>query len=289
MDSFRALHFKSANEIKQGRLTVKFKGESGVDAGGLTREWYQVMSRQMFNPDYALFVPVTSDRTTFHPNRTSGINDNHLFYFSFIGRIIGKAIYDNKLLDCHFSRAMYKKILGKPVNLRDMENLDPDYYKSLQWMLENDITDIITETFSVESDDYGAIKVVDLKPNGRNIAVTEENKAEYVKLVCNYRLIDSVREQLDSFCKASMISFPRTLFPFLTSKSSNCCFPACPILILMIGAITLNTETTHRLPHKSNGFGVQFALWIPKNVPNFFSLLLVLVRFLLMVSKNWLV
>lgn len=211
LDSYRALHFRTADEIKQGRLHIKFKGEEGIDVGGLTREWYQVMSRQMFNPDYALFVPVTSDHTTFHPNRTSSINDNHLSYFKFMGRIIGKAIYDNKLLDCHFSRAMYKKILGKPVNLRDMENLDPDFYKSLQWMLENDITDIITETFSIESDDYGELKVVDLKPDGRNIAVTEENKAEYVRLVCEYKLINSVRDQLDQFLEGFHDVIPKDI------------------------------------------------------------------------------
>lgn len=211
LDSYRALHFRTADEIKRGDLEIKFKGEEGVDAGGLTREWYQVMSRQMFNPDYALFTPVASDRTTFHPNRTSSVNESHLYYFKFIGRIIGKAIYDNKLLDCHFSRAMYKRILGKPVSLKDMENLDLDYYKSLNWMLENDITDIITETFSIEADDYGEVKIIDLKPNGRNIPVTEENKAEYVRLVCEYRLIESVRDQLNHFLEGFHDIIPKDI------------------------------------------------------------------------------
>lgn len=199
LDSYKSLYFKSASEIKDARLNIKFQGEEGVDAGGVTREWYQVLSRQIFNPDYALFSPVASDRTTFHPNRTSWVNPEHLSFFKFIGRIIGKAIYDNKLLDCHFSRAVYKRILGKSVSLKDMETLDLDYYKSLVWMLENDITDIITETFSIDADDYGEQKVIDLKPNGRNIPVTEENKAEYVKLVVEYRLVESIKDQLNKF------------------------------------------------------------------------------------------
>lgn len=211
LDSYRILYYKSPEEIKRSRLSIKFKGEEGIDAGGLTREWYQVMSRQMFNPDYALFQPVAADRTTFHPNRTSGVNEDHLSYFKFVGRIIGKAIYDNKLLDCHFSRAMYKKILGKPVSLKDMENLDLDYYKSLQWILENDITDIITETFSIDTDDYGERKVIDLKPDGHNIPVTEENKAEYVRLVCEYRLIESVRSQLEHFLEGFHEIIPKDL------------------------------------------------------------------------------
>lgn len=199
LDSYRALFFKSKEEVKKSKLEISFKGESGVDAGGVTREWYQVLSRQMFNPDYALFTPVASDETTFHPNRTSFVNPEHLSFFKFIGMVIGKAIYDGNFLDCHFSRAVYKRLLGRPVSLKDMETLDDDYFKSLMWMLENDITDVITEDFSVETDDYGEHKVIDLVENGHNIPVTEENKNEYVKLLVEYRLQTSVKEQMDNF------------------------------------------------------------------------------------------
>lgn len=211
LDSYRALFFKSKEEVRKSKLEISFKGESGVDAGGVTREWYQVLSRQMFNPDYALFTPVASDETTFHPNRTSFINPEHLSFFKFIGMIIGKAIYDNNFLDCHFSRAVYKRLLGRPVSLKDMETLDNDYFKSLMWMLENDITDVITEDFSVETDDYGEHKVIDLIENGHNIPVTEENKQEYVKLVVEYRLQTSVAEQMNNFLAGFHDMIPKDL------------------------------------------------------------------------------
>lgn len=211
LDSYRALFFKSVEEFKKARLEINFKGESGVDAGGVTREWYQVLSRQMFNPDYALFTAVASDETTFHPNRTSYINPEHLSFFKFIGRIIGKAIFDGSFLDCHFSRAVYKKILDRPVSLKDMENLDLEYFKSLMWMLENDITDVITEDFSVEADDYGEHKIIDLVENGRNIPVTEQNKHEYVRLVVEYRLQKSVLEQMSNFITGFHEIIPRDL------------------------------------------------------------------------------
>lgn len=201
LDSFKSLYFKNAEEMKYGKLSIRFHGEEGVDAGGVTREWFQALSRQMFNPDYALFIPVASDRTTFHPNRLSAVNQEHLMFFKFIGRIIGKALYENRVLDCHFSRAVYKRILGKPVGIKDMESLDLDYYKSLLWMLENDITDIITETFSVQTEAFGEEQIIDLIPDGRNIPVTEENKHEYVRLVVEYRLTGSVQEQLENFLK----------------------------------------------------------------------------------------
>ncbi|KAI9706371.1 MAG: hypothetical protein M1836_003376 [Candelina mexicana] len=201
LDSFKSLHFKKGDEMKYGKLSIRFQGEEGVDAGGVTREWFQVLSRQMFNPDYALFTPVASDRTTFHPNRTSGVNQEHLTFFEFIGRIIGKALYEGRVLDCHFSRAVYKRILGKAVSIKDMETLDLDYYKSLVWMLENDITEIITENFSVETNDFGERQTIDLIADGRNIPVTEENKQEYVRLVVEYRLTGSIKEQLEEFLK----------------------------------------------------------------------------------------
>ena len=205
LDSFKFLSFKTGDEIKYGKLSIRFNREEGVDAGGVTREWFQVLSRQMFNPGYALFIPVASDRTTFHPNKLSKVNEEHLMFFKFIGRIIGKALYEGRALDCHFSRAVYKRILGKTVSIKDMETLDLDYYKSLLWMLENDITEIITETFSVETDDFGVTEVVDLVENGRNIPVTEENKHEYVQLVVEYRLTGSVQTQLAKFLEGKFI------------------------------------------------------------------------------------
>jgi E3 ubiquitin-protein ligase HUWE1 len=201
LDSFKSLYFKSGDEMKFGKLSIRFHGEEGVDAGGVTREWFQVLSRQMFDPGYALFIPVSSDRTTFHPNHMSSINPEHLLFFKFIGRVIGKALYEGRVLDCHFSRAVYKRILGKSVSVKDMESLDPEYYKSLVWMLENDITDIMTETFSVDNDKFGVIETVDLIENGRNILVTQENKQEYIRLIVEFKLIGSVQEQLNEFLK----------------------------------------------------------------------------------------
>lgn len=199
LDSFKSLYFKSADEMKYGKLSIRFHGEEGVDAGGVTREWFQVLAKQMFNEDYALFNRVASDRTTFHPNPTSGVNPEHLTFFRFIGRIIGKALYEGRVLDCHFSRAVYRRMLGKPVTIKDIESIDPQYYNTLVWMLENDITDAIFETFSVEREDFGEKVIIDLIENGRNISVTEENKQEYVRLVAEWKMIGSVSEQLENF------------------------------------------------------------------------------------------
>lgn len=226
-DSFANLYYKSGDEIKYGKLNIRFGGEEGVDAGGVTREWFQVLARQMFDPNNALFIPVSSDRTTFHPNKLSKFHLNEdsnagestdSIHFKFIGRIIGKALYEGRLLDCFFSRAVYKRILGKSVSVKDMESFDPDYYKSLCWMLENDITDIITETFSEEEDEFGVTKIVDLVPNGREIPVTEDNKQEYVRLVVEHRLLTSVKDQMESFLKGFHEIIPAELISIFNEQ-----------------------------------------------------------------------
>ncbi|GAK65645.1 uncharacterized protein PAN0_009c3863 [Moesziomyces antarcticus] len=198
-DSFRYFSRKNGPEVKHGKLNVRFNNEEGIDAGGVTREWFQVLARAMFNPDYALFQPCAADRTTYQPNRMSYVNPDHLSFFKFVGRIIGKAIYDGRLLDAYFTRSFYKHILAKPVDYRDLESIDPEYFKSLEWMLNNDITDILDLTFSVDDEEFGETKIIELKLNGANITVTESNKQEYVRLVTEQRLTKSIQSQIDAF------------------------------------------------------------------------------------------
>ncbi|KAJ3224220.1 hypothetical protein HK099_000081 [Clydaea vesicula] len=217
-DSYHQLQGRSGKEIKYGKLSVRFYDEEGVDAGGVTREWFSVLARQMFNPDYALFKPSAVDKITYQPNRASWINPDHLSYLKFVGRIIGKAIYDGRLLDCYFTRSFYKAILETNVDWKDMEAVDPEFHKSLDWMLNNDITDVLDLTFSCEMDDFGRTKVVDLKPNGSNVAVTEENKQEYIKLITELKLQIAIKDQLAAFLSGFQEIIPKDLIKIFNEQ-----------------------------------------------------------------------
>lgn len=155
-DSYQYLQRKTGEQIKYGKLSVRFYDEEGVDAGGVTREWFQILARQMFNPNYALFQPCAADRLTYQPNRASAVNPEHLSFFKFVGRVIGKAIFDGRLLDAYFARSLYRQLLGKPVDYRDVEWVDPEYYKSLCWILENDPSPLDL-TFSAEADEVNRL------------------------------------------------------------------------------------------------------------------------------------
>lgn len=151
-DSFQYLQRKTGDQIKYGKLSVRFYDEEGVDAGGVTREWFQILARQMFDPNNALFQPCAADRLTYQPNKNSWVNPEHLSFFKFVGRVIGKAIYDGRLLDAYFAKSLYRQLLVKQVDYRDVEWVDPEYYNSLCWILENDPT-LLELTFSVEADE----------------------------------------------------------------------------------------------------------------------------------------
>ncbi|KAI8978993.1 hypothetical protein BDB01DRAFT_852215 [Pilobolus umbonatus] len=217
-DSYHQLQGRTGEEIRDGKLSVRFYDEEGVDAGGVTREWFSVLARQMFDPNYALFITSAADKLTYQPNRASAVNSDHLSFFKFVGRVIGKAIYDGRLLDAYFTRSFYKHILGRPVDYRDVEALDPEYYKSLVWMLENDITDIIDLTFSMETDYFGTKETIDLKPNGRMIPVTEANKHEYVTLVTEQKLTTAIKDQINAFVQGFHDIIPAPLIQIFNEQ-----------------------------------------------------------------------
>lgn len=198
-DSFAEIQRQSPTDLKK-RLMIKFDGEDGLDYGGLSREFFFLLSHEMFNPFYCLFEYSAHDNYTLQINPHSGINPEHLNYFKFIGRVVGLAIFHRRFLDAFFIGALYKMILGKMVVLADMEGVDADFHRSLQWMLDNDISGGILEaTFSTEDERFGVVTEEDLIPDGRNIEVTNENKKEYVELMVRWRIEKRIAAQFEAF------------------------------------------------------------------------------------------
>ncbi|KIY50356.1 hypothetical protein FISHEDRAFT_64973 [Fistulina hepatica ATCC 64428] len=216
-DSFQNLQRKTGQQIKYGKLSVRFYDEEGVDAGGLTREWFQILARQMFDPNNALFQPCAADSQTYQPNKNSWVNPEHLSFFKFVGRVIGKAIYDGRLLDAYFARSLYRQWLGKPVDYKDVEWVDPEYYNSLCWILENDPTPLDL-TFSVEADEFGVNRSVPLKDHGETIPVTQENKREFVQLSAQYRLYSSIKDQIESLSAGLYEIIPKELLTIFNEQ-----------------------------------------------------------------------
>jgi hypothetical protein len=185
-------------------MWVKFDKEKGLDYGGVAREWFFLLSHEMFNPYYGLFEYTSSENYILMINPDSGsCNDDHLSYFKFIGRVCGMAVYHKKLIDGFFIRPIYKYLLGKKVALQDVEACDVEFYNSTKYILEND-PEPLCLTFSVTREWLGQVNEIDLKPGGSSIEVTEENKAEYVSLMLKYQFETRVKDQMDAFIKVGL-------------------------------------------------------------------------------------
>ena len=125
-DSYRQIQVAAHKvDILKTKLWIEFDGEVGLDYGGVAREWFYLLSKEMFNPYYGLFEYSATDNYTLQINPYSGLcNDDHLLYFKFIGRVAGMAVYHGKLLDGFFIRPFYKMMLGNEVNCKTTIKLD---------------------------------------------------------------------------------------------------------------------------------------------------------------------
>jgi E3 ubiquitin-protein ligase NEDD4 len=133
-DAYAEIMRQAPADLKK-RLMIKFDGEDGLDYGGLSREFFFLLSHEMFNPFYCLFEYSAHDNYTLQINPHSGINPEHLNYFRFIGRVVGLSIFHRRFLDAFFIVSFYKMILNKKILVADMESVDADFYRSLMWIL----------------------------------------------------------------------------------------------------------------------------------------------------------
>ncbi|KAI5291309.1 putative E3 ubiquitin-protein ligase [Ascosphaera aggregata] len=199
-------------DIKKG-LKIEFIGEEGVDAGGLRKEWFLLLTRDIFNPDHDLFLyDEDSHYAYFNPYC---LESSEQFYL--VGVLLGLAIYNSTILDIALPPFLFRKLLAaapralispstvapvqtfKPT-LEDLAEYRPSVAQGLQRLLEyeGDARDLCLD-FVIETERYGERVVTLLCPNGDRRSVTNSNKKEYVNLYIRHLLVDSVARQFDPF------------------------------------------------------------------------------------------
>ncbi|XP_070795021.1 E3 ubiquitin-protein ligase NEDD4-like isoform X2 [Pituophis catenifer annectens] len=239
-ESYRRIMSVKRPDVLKARLWIEFESEKGLDYGGVAREWFFLLSKEMFNPYYGLFEYSATDNYTLQINPNSGLcNEDHLSYFTFIGRVAGLAVYHGKLLDGFFIRPFYKMMLGKPITLKDMESVDGEYYNSLKWILENDPTDLDL-MFCIDEENFGQTYQVDLKPNGSEITVTNENKREYIDLVIQWRFVNRVQKQMNAFLEGFTELLPTDLIKIFDENELE-------LLMCGLGDVDVNDWRQHAI------------------------------------------
>ncbi|XP_039294797.1 ubiquitin-protein ligase E3A isoform X2 [Nilaparvata lugens] len=183
------------------QLVVEFEGEQGIDEGGVSKEFFQLIVEEIFNPDFSMFTYQQDTRTMWF--NTASFESNA--QFTLIGIVLGLAIYNNIILDVHFPMVVYKKLMGKRGMYHDLQDFNPTLYNSLKALLEyegDDMEDTFMQTFRVGyTDVFGSSVTHDLLPNGDQINVTQSNKREFVDRYADFLLNTSIEKQFNAFKK----------------------------------------------------------------------------------------
>ncbi|XP_029385032.1 E3 ubiquitin-protein ligase HECW1 [Echeneis naucrates] len=199
--TFNQVMAYSRKELQRNKLYVTFLGEEGLDYSGPSREFFFLLSQELFNPYYGLFEYSANDTYTVQISPMSAFVENHLEWFRFSGRILGLALIHQYLLDAFFTRPFYKALLRLATDLSDLEYLDEEFHQSLQWMKDNDITDILDLTFTVNEEVFGQVTERELKSGGSNLQVTEKNKKDYIERMAKWRVERGVVQQTEALVR----------------------------------------------------------------------------------------
>lgn len=196
-DSMEVLR-KSKNVDYKKPLKVIFVGEEAVDAGGVRKEFFLLIMKELLHPKYGMFRFHEESRLIWFACKT--FEDIDLFHL--IGVVCGLAIYNLTIVELNFPLALYKKLLKKTPTLEDLKELMPDVGRSLQQLLdytEDDLEETFCLNFTITEDNFGATEVVELIPNGTDISVNKSNRQEFVNAYVDYIFNKSVAPQFSAF------------------------------------------------------------------------------------------
>ncbi|KAL7875505.1 hypothetical protein AOLI_G00104680 [Acnodon oligacanthus] len=176
--------------------------EAGIDGGGIFREFLSELLKSGFNPNQGFFR--TTNEGLLYPSPTAEmlIGESFTRHYYFLGRILGKALYENMLVELPFASFFLSKLLGTSadVDIHHLASLDPEMYRNLLFLksYEGDVEDLGLN-FTIVNNDLGEAQVVELKPGGKDIPVTTANRIAYIHLVADYRLNKQIRAHCLAF------------------------------------------------------------------------------------------
>ncbi|KAF0686101.1 Aste57867_22066 [Aphanomyces stellatus] len=201
---------------------IELLGESGIDAGGVLREWYSQLTLAVFEPARGLFIPANKSEQSYFINPAARAPVD-LRRFQAIGRMLGGAIVDGQVLPFRLALPLFKMLLGAPLAFQDVWHVDESTFRSLVFIrdTDTDVSDLeldfsVLATTKMETGDGNEVQVlVDLVPEGRHMGVTMANRAKYVECMTKYLLFDRIQPQVDALVRGLYeVIPPDLLMPF---------------------------------------------------------------------------
>ncbi|XP_045600772.2 ubiquitin-protein ligase E3C [Procambarus clarkii] len=178
--------------------------EVGIDGGGIFREFLSELLKTAFDPTRGFFL-LTRENTLYPNPGAHHIAEDYQTHYYFIGRMLGKALYENLLVEVPLAGYFVSKLLGRSsssVEFHHLDSLDPELCRNLLYLktYQGDVQDLGLD-FTVLNSDLGQNTIEELIPNGSNVAVTNENRIEYIYRMADYKLNKQIAKQSQAFKK----------------------------------------------------------------------------------------
>jgi len=184
-------------------ISIRFEGEPGIDQGGVRKEYFQLVVKELLSPSYGMFRFNEDVQLYYFNGQTLEPN----IYFELIGTLMGIAVYNNTFIDLPFPMACFKVLIDEEPNLDDLRQWEPETAQSLELMLNWDeskmgkLEEVMCRSFTVDVETFGAITQTELKEGGALILVTKHNVREFVRLFIDWKFRKQCEGQLASFKK----------------------------------------------------------------------------------------
>ncbi|XP_018332140.1 ubiquitin-protein ligase E3B isoform X2 [Agrilus planipennis] len=226
-DGYRQLALILPQNLK-GVIRVRFINEQGLDEAGIDqdgvfKEFLEESIKKVFDPGLNLFKITSEERL--YPSPTSYLQENHLQLFEFVGRMLGKAVYEGIVVDVPFASFFLSQVLGQTAQalyscVDELPSLDADLYRSLNYIkhYEGDVSELDL-SFTADEDCLGKLVTHELIPGGKAVSVTNDNKINYIHLMAHFRMHVQIKDQTAAFIRGfrSIIS-PEWLSLFSTPE-----------------------------------------------------------------------
>ncbi|KAJ1446181.1 hypothetical protein M885DRAFT_425390, partial [Pelagophyceae sp. CCMP2097] len=196
---------------------VTFKGEAGLDAGGLSREFFRLASTTLFDTNNGLFKFVDSTYLI-SDDSASSLVEGAIDWYVFAGKLVGKALLEGHLLDAPLNRVLLKHIVAEPVGIDDLRLVDYDLWKHLRQLRDIDDLDALALTFSIDQVSFGAVSQRELVAGGADVAVTAGNLEDYFGLRMRERVLEVCRRGLSAFLKGVYAVVPPEALMLLSAR-----------------------------------------------------------------------
>ncbi|KAG0069237.1 hypothetical protein BGZ90_000279 [Linnemannia elongata] len=210
-EAFEQITKKHADLKKPLKVAFVDVGEEGMDQGGVTKEFFQIMVEKVFDSQFGLFKELEESRSWWfegmmdgssHVEMSSKDARVRLVEYELVGILVGLALYNGVILGVRFPSVVYRKLLGWEVELDSFIDSFPALGNGLEQMLtwtDGDVYDVFMREFEISYEHLGQVTTIPLIPGGQDIPVTNDNREHYVNAYIDHYVHEHIRQEFAAF------------------------------------------------------------------------------------------